>query len=140
MKFCQTHWNNLRQAIKARGLWDMVAGSGEEAVQQAKDQLGGKEQTKENFDPLMAAHWTICNNAMDTLKRIGANPLALLTQPPEDHPEWECPLCYLNYLSAEHDRTCMDPNCTKTKGLTFDIWIDKAADGVLEYVKELPEK
>lgn len=138
MKFCQSHWEKLRAAIKARGIWDLVAKDGVEALQQAKEELDGKSKNLENFDPLMSAHWAICNNAMATLSKIGSNPLSLLCSDPE-HPEWECPICYLNFLSAEHDRTCTDPTCTKKKGQTFDEWIDKAADGAAQVAKSMPQ-
>ncbi len=81
----------------------------------------------------------IAKDAVETLKNIGSNPL-LLMSPPEDHPKYECPICCLNSLSAEHDRTCTDPACKKPKGLTFDDWIDKAADGAAEQVKSLMSK
>lgn len=101
-----------------------------------KDQLEGKPETKQNYDPLMSAHWMIVNNAMDTLNQIGTGALILLS-PPEDHPEYECPICCLNSLSLEHDRTCTEPNCKKKRGQTFDDWIEKAADGAAEHVKSL---
>lgn len=136
MKFCQHHWDALKQAIKSRGLFDLVARDGHEALEQAVGELKGEPKTLKNFDPLMSAHWQIVNNAMETLGAIGANPLALMASDP-DHPECECPICYLNYLSEEHDRTCTEPTCTKKKGLRFDDWIQKAADGALEYSKTL---
>ena len=136
MKFCQPHWDKLKDAIKVRGLFDLVAKDGKEAMEQAKGQLEGKEQTLENFDPLMAAHWMIVSNSMEMIKGIGGNPLALMMSDPE-HPELECPICYLNYLSAEHDRTCTVADCKKVKGQTFDDWIEKAADGALEVAKTL---
>ena len=139
MKFCQNHWDKLKDAIKARGIFDFVAGSGEEAVKQMKEQLEGKPEAIERFDPLMAAHWAIANNAIDVLKRIGQSPLIMMAPDPE-YPQLECPICCLNFLSAEHDRTCSDPNCKKTKGQTFDGWIDRAADEALEKTKELQSK
>lgn len=138
MKMCQNHWDKLRQAIIARGLGDLIAASGQEALQQAKEELEGKPKNRQNFDPLMSAHWAICGNAMGLLKDIGANPLVLMTSDPE-HPEHECPLCYLNFLSAEHDRTCTDPNCPKQRGMNFEAWIDKAADGAAEIAKDLKD-
>jgi hypothetical protein len=139
MKFCRPHWDKLKQAIKSRGLFDLVAGSAEEAMQQAKDQLSGEPQTLKNFDPLMGAHWMILNNAMDMLGKQGINPLFLFGPPPEDHPEWECLLCYLNFQAAEHDRLCTDPKCQRVKGENFDTWIDRAADSMLEVSKTLPK-
>ncbi len=136
MKMCQDHWTKLRHAIQARGLGDRVAGSGQEAAKQAIEELEGKPKTRQYYDPLIGAHNSIVCNAMDMLKNLGLNPLPLLCSDPE-HPEWECPICYLNYLSEEHDRTCTNPDCTKEKGVHFESWIDKAADGAAEYAKTL---
>lgn len=85
----------------------------------------------------MGAHNAIVSNALEMIKSIGQNPLMLMAGDP-DHPEWECPICCLNWLSLEHDRTCTEPACKKPKGLTFDDWIDKAADGAMEHIKTLP--
>jgi len=52
------------------------------------------------------------------------NPLLLMTKPEEGSDR--CPICLLNEIRAEHDRTCKDPNCTK--GLTADWMIERAAD------------
>jgi hypothetical protein len=137
MKFCLHHWDALKHAISVRGLMDFVAEGGVECVKRQADQVNrAGEITKANYDPLMGAHWAIANNAIDLLQRNGMNPLVLLAETPE-HPEWECPICYLNWLSAEHDRTCTEPTCTKPKGQTFDDWIEKAADGQAEFVKTL---
>lgn len=137
MKFCQTHWDALKKAISVRGLMDFVADGGEECVRRQADQVhSGGRITKENYDPLMAAHWAIAGNAMELLNRNGMTALALMVNDPE-HPERECPICYLNWLSSEHDRTCVEPTCTKPKGQTFDDWIDKAADGQAAFVKTL---
>lgn len=139
MKFCQPHWDRLRHAIQARGLSDLIAKDGAEAAQQMRDDIEGKPKTLDTFDPLMAAHWMIVNNAMEMIKGVGGNPLALMCQDSE-HPELECPICHLNFLSAEHDRTCTEPNCKKKRGQTFDDWIDKAADGAAEQAKTMPRK
>lgn len=136
MKFCQNHWSALKLAITKRGLGDFVSADGREAIQREISHMQGEPTTKENFDPLMGAHWMIANRAMQTLSAIGANPLALMAENPE-HPEYECPICYLNILSAEHDRTCTEPNCNKPKGLTFDDWIDSVADHIKGEVERL---
>jgi hypothetical protein len=137
MRFCIPHWEALKKAITVRGLNDLVPVSGEEAMKREVSHMEGQKITRANFDPLMGAHWTLVNNAMEYIQKVGGNPLALMVQNP-DHPEHECPICYLNFLSDEHDRLCLDPNCPKEKGLRFEHWIDKAADGCVEYVKNLP--
>lgn len=139
MKFCKLHWDALRLAITSRGLGDFVSGSGQEALQREVRSLEGKPEAKEHFDPLMGAHWAIINRAMVTLQQIGGNPLSLMTGDPE-HPELECPICHLNFLSAEHDKVCTEPTCKKPKGLTFDDWIESVADHMKKIVEEMPSE
>jgi len=136
MKMCQPHWDRLKQAVINLGAGDLIAPTGEAAIAQLADELADKPKTLENFDPLMNAHNLILANAMDTLASVGVNPLSLLCADPE-HPERECPICYLNWLSLEHDRTCTVPDCKKVKGQTFDDWIDKAAEGSAQHAAEL---
>lgn len=82
MKFCQDHWNNLREAISARGLDHLVARSGEEAIQRAEQEINNTA-TDANYDPLMSAHWMIMGNALQ------GSGLYLMTG---DY----CPLCEVN--------------------------------------------
>lgn len=132
MKFCQPHWDSLKAAIIARGLGDMIARDGKEAARQMAGHMKGDKVTLENFDPLMSAHWMILGNAVEMIKRVGGDIVPLMT-------EEKCPICFLNNLSEEHDKVCVDPNCKKVKGQTFDDWIDKAADGAAEAAKLLKE-
>ncbi len=134
MKFCKDHWDKLRASIGARGLTSLVPKSGEEACSRMINTLQGDDNLKD-FDPLMSAHNQILSNAMDMIANIGGNPLFLMGSHP-DNPEWECPICYLNFLSDEHDRTCTNAGCKKPIGLRFDNWIEKAADSVRNYVDE----
>lgn len=135
MKFCVPHWEALRVAIKQRGLKVLMSETGEEAVTKMARSLE-EGPSIDNYDPLMSAHWAIAGNAMEHAKRVGGNPLCILSPPPE-HPEWGCPICFLNFLSDEHDRICGDPACSKPKGMRFDDWIDKAADGQVEAWKAM---
>jgi hypothetical protein len=137
MKLCQTHWDSLRAEIKSRGLGDFISANGTEAMQRVRDDLDGKKVTKENFDPLLAANNMIWSNAMQLIANIGGNPLVLMQEKPPEHPEHDCPLCYLNWLSEEHDKVCSDPNCKKPRGLRFDDWPAQAANGAAEYLKTL---
>lgn len=135
MKFCEPHWGRLREAIDKRGLSALVAEGGEAAAKNLAAEIA-EGPTIDNFDPLMSAHNAIWGNAMSALKAIGANPLMILAANPE-HPEWECPICCMNWCSAEHDRTCTVEGCTKPRGLTYDDWIDRAADDALEAWKRM---
>jgi hypothetical protein len=87
MKFCNTHWEKLRQAIKGHGIWDLVATSGEEAISQMTDNLKGVPETLERYDPLMATHNMIWGKAME----FGG--LYLLGRNPDDPDGHYCPLC-----------------------------------------------
>lgn len=81
MKFCLPHWNQLKDAIKARGLGDMIAASGEEAVKM----LTSPQDKIENFEPLMTAHNILVHNALN------AGGMYLLGQK-EDGTDY-CPIC-----------------------------------------------
>ena len=109
MKICQPHWDMLRDAIKARGLYALVAESGQQAESNMASELS-TGPTIDNFDPLMNAHWAIVNNLADI------EPQILFMD--------GCPICFANRIHAER---CVVPDCTS--GTThFDSWIDRAAD------------
>lgn len=120
MKFCQTHWEKLRQAIKDRGLWPLVATSGENA---ASKLTAAFEQgpSRTNFDPLMDAHNAIVANV------LGLVGLALFNAN-EDGSE-RCPICF---AQAEHDANCVLADCAP-----FDVWIDRAAEDAFARAKDL---
>jgi hypothetical protein len=113
---CQSHWDKLRDALKVRGLYGMVAQDGAQA---ARDLADGRP------DPLMAAHNAIVGNALDTAG------LAVMT--PNDDGSERCPLCYLKALSlAAPGCECSDPTCTpESRAERFERWIDCAADDQL---------
>lgn len=118
MKFCQPHWEELREKIRERGLYGLVATSGEQAVAQLVD--GVENGTKKtNFDPLMAAHNQLVSNA------IGVVGLALMMLN-EDGSE-RCPVCYL----------IANCQCGKAGDCPFTTWTTKAADGARAYAIEL---
>lgn len=135
MKFCLPHWDALRAKIDERGLTSLVSEGGAAAAENLVSELD-HGTTIDNFDPLMSAHFSIAGNAMEIAKSVGADPMAMLVGAP-DHPEWECPVCFLNWLSDEHDRTCTEPACMKEKGMRFEWMLDRAADDALERWKEL---
>lgn len=103
---CQPHWDKLRAAIKSRGLYALVAESGERAIDNLVSELD-HGPTIDNYDPLMSAHWAIINNLAD----IDPNILFMDG----------CPLCFGN---KEHAKKCKVPGCTDD----YDSWIDHAAD------------
>lgn len=131
MKFCNSHWESLRQAIQDRGLTPLISSSGEEAAEKLADELQRGENV-DNFDPLMRAHNAIWANAMSFVADGGGNPLAMLD--PEAPDKVQCPICYLNDASQRHDELCKDPHCPG-RGQPPRKWewmIDRAADDALE--------
>jgi hypothetical protein len=110
MNLCPTHWNQLKQAIKARGLWDLVSADGAEAMAVMQHDLDGKPATKEKFDPLLAATFKIYENA------IRAGGLYMMNQK-EDGADY-CAVCEAEAHNAPG-------------------WIDLAADGVAAFAREL---
>ena len=113
MQFCQPHWAALKKAIADRGLDHLQVHSGVEAAKLTESQMKGG-LTRENFEPLLAAHNMIVANALDA---VGISLMRL--KPDGSDP---CPICE---LKAEE-------------------WIDKAADGVKRYydrhVLQLPDQ
>lgn len=92
MKFCQSHWDKLSQAVKSHGVWDFVAQSGEELI----NKITNKEKGLKNYDPLLMAHNMIISRALEH-----GGPY-LLEINPDDKDGHYCPLCELaSHCGAE---------------------------------------
>lgn len=117
MKICDSHWQQLRQAITDRGLAGFISKDGEHATENMVAQLQGTN-TKENYDPLMSATFAIWGNALEA---FGVEIV---------HEDAPCPLCVLDKHAAE----CTDVNCNKQTGTD---WIGFAADGQVEVATEM---
>lgn len=130
MKFCQAHWDRLREAIDARGLGSLVPESGEEAARRlVRDTNEGT--SIDTFDPLMGAHNAIWSRAMSEIRdKYQQNPLMLMADP-DEHPEWACPVCALSWCHAEHDRLCTQEGCNYPKD--FD-WATEMIDGAADFM------
>lgn len=113
MKFCESHWDELREKIRERGLYGLVATSGEQAAAQMVSQVQDGA-SKANFDPLMGAHNAIVSNAL----YVAGLPLMMQNDDGSDR----CPLCYL-----------VD-NCPCGRGdaCPFRTWTTRAADDMRE--------
>jgi hypothetical protein len=146
LRFCQEHWDRLREAIQQRGLGDLIAQDGARAAENIKAQLEGDRSIR-SYDPLMDAHWAIVNNVFAVIDKAGGNPLYLMgdDKTPEDPvegygPEYDgrtwprCPLCYLNLA---HEMTCSDPRCALEQKDGYDWFIDRAADDQVARAQEL---
>lgn len=106
------HWNDLREAIKERGLWHLVSKNGEEAIKSVTNQIEGKEH---HYDPLMAGNFAIWSNALD------AGGLYLMGK--DENGNEYCPLCELD------KHTNCDPKASVK-------WITGCADEQLKICQE----
>lgn len=136
MKFCSDHWEQLRVAIRSRGLDALVAESGAQAARNLTSEAS-EGATIDNFDPLMGAHNYIMGNAMDTISDVYRQNSLMLFADENEHPEWACPICALNWCHAEHDRLCTQEGCNYPKAYDWSESIDKAADVMLAEWKKL---
>lgn len=103
----------MREAVKARGMENLVADSGEAAIGQLERQIQG-EDSIDTFDPLMHMHWAILANL-----------------PPRIFFMDGCPLCNADRL---HKEECPGPPCQITD---FEWMVDRSADDALDKWKEL---
>lgn len=79
MKCCQPHWEELKQAIKDKGLYQLVHSTGEALMESMVNQLNG-DHDKKDFDPLMNAVFAIYAHYLKFAGIQAAN-------------QDECPLC-----------------------------------------------
>jgi hypothetical protein len=102
MKFCSTHWDALRENIKARGLWDFVSKDGAEAgrkmvaKQEANDK--GEPPTAASFDPLLLAHMNIVSAYIED---VGINGMV----------GDKCPICEVEKSRAGLGKEWLDGSC-----------------------------
>jgi hypothetical protein len=108
MKMCQPHWDKLRQAIKDRGIYFLVAGSSEQAISNIVADLKGEPS---DYDPLMDCHWMITKRALE--------------------------LWGLQLMWTKEDGTDYCPVCEAERhGATESIWIDGPADSALKFCRQ----
>lgn len=127
MKLCTPHWEKLKEAIRARGLWQFVATKGEQvaAKVQAEVERGPGAST---FEPLLAANMAIFSNA------LGLAGMSLMAN--EEDGSERCPICF---LQRWHDSECKESGCPTAVGgsKSFENWIDAAASDQLAEAKRL---
>lgn len=109
MKFCQSHWDELRQAIDDRGLSHLVAKDGVAAAKRLVFELEGTDKP-DDYDPLMAANWMISGRV---LEEVG------LVMMMGDY----CPLCMVEDEGQRRGQRA---------GLASE-WIKSCTDSVREY-------
>lgn len=115
MQMCQPHWDLLRGEVIAQGIGDWIASSGAMAAAQLADQIKRDENTKVNYDPLMACHSMLMSRVAEGL---GLMVFAA---------DFGCPICYLNERrTPEGACACGEPDCpNKEPGCLpdFETWI-----------------
>jgi hypothetical protein len=131
MRFCQAHWEKMREAVRERGLEAYVASGEEEAARRTTTALLDPDNERAAFDPLLEAHWAIVNNLMQM------TPLGLSLMMGDG-----CPLCEAN--TARHEALpngCGQPDCpdpVTCAGSSFYDWmIARAADDMVEKAQRL---
>lgn len=130
MKWCQPHWDALRDGVKARKMWRFVPETGEEALENTVLELQGAGVT---FDPLSGAMWQLTNQVLENYARSGhPNAIAMFGAP-----DW-CPMCDVQSSFEWWDDPARNtegkpkpPNALDAQG-----WIDGKLDGALDYVKK----
>lgn len=84
MKFCAAHWAELRGAVEAAGLGDLIAKSTAELEARLRAHHSGNAKA---VDPLLMAHNMILNNAV---RRVGISLMGNNADGTE-----RCPLCFV---------------------------------------------
>lgn len=122
MKMCEPHWEMLRQAIKDRGMWHLVADSAEEAGNRIAAMMRNGGETKDTFDPLMA-----CNNMiMSTALQMGGGYLLAGNY---------CPICEcVKHMEGKVDAGTGEVG---TREMIEKHWTAGPADEALRYAIQL---
>lgn len=109
MNWCQAHWDQLRLAVKAKGLEQFGAQDAQEAAAQMLAEIEGEAET---FDPLLGSYWRINNAMAESLQRLGRGNEVL---------QLKCPLCILVDDGQPH---------------LVENWIDGVTDSAKAYAIE----
>lgn len=111
-RLCKSHESALRKTIESRGLGVLIADTPED-VERCLASQHEDGRTIDNFEPMAGATNAIIVNAYSAVGSM------LLVPNFDGSPR--CPICYLNDV---------DP-----LGLTYDHWLDKAADDMVKIWK-----
>jgi hypothetical protein len=119
MKFCKSHWDELRKALDDRGLMNLVAKDSQQLMDKMAKEIADGQPSAATFDPLIGAHNAILSNALDIV--------GLDLMMPNDDGSDKCPLCY----------AITNCRCNRGDECDFRKWIDYAADEQLQVAKDL---
>jgi hypothetical protein len=130
MKWCQKHWDALRDGVKARRMWRFVPESGEEAMDNVVLELGGHGST---FDPLMGSMWQLTHKIVENIGRSQGPGAALAAFGDGD---W-CPMCEVQQSYEWWDKPELNTDGAERPPQARDAqgWIDGKLDGALSYVR-----
>lgn len=119
MKFCDCHWAALKEAVKVRGMWGLVAKDGTAVMERIKEEIAGNA-SDDNFDPLAAATWAIYGRAIE----LGGLNMMMGEL---------CPLCELDtQVKGDSEIQQLDANGR----IPSQNWIEGCCDSLLEYCRE----
>lgn len=101
MKFCQKHWDQLRDKIKEQGMFHLVARDGHKLIERFKKEKEGQATIP---DPLIEAHNMILQRAIECM---GIGIMGTNEKDPEGH---YCPCCCANEHLKPHEngQVCAD--------------------------------
>lgn len=116
VSMCQNCWEELREAIKMRGLDHLVSKNGHSLADRMQRMAAG-DRGNDNFDPLIQATLAIYANMVRAFGAALGSPNA----PP-------CILCWMNEHANDE---CDNPDCSGKHDSGHD-WINYAADGQLK--------
>jgi hypothetical protein len=118
MRFCQQHWDTLREMVISKGMGTLIAKSGEDVAARVQEELEGTA-TNATYDPLMSAYWGITNRALE----MGG--LYLMGRKPGDGEEY-CPLCEVEEQGIRFE----------SKPGAALAWMEGCTDSILVYCRE----
>jgi hypothetical protein len=125
VKLCETHWQQLREAIDVAGLGILISDDDEASRRlESYQQLG--EWTLDNYDPLLSAQ---VNIMLNLVRSLGTRLI--------DVQKADFSACLLCYANSEHAVGCDDPTCPSSP---FDQYIDWAVRDEIEVWLELSTK
>jgi hypothetical protein len=115
MKICQTHWDKLKSAIDDRGIGHLGAKSGEQALDNAVEEIEGRPA---DFDPIMSCNYMIWNHALE----MGG--LYLMGKKDDDSDF--CPIC---------EAVAHKPDDSEAQWVE-DYWIQGPAEAAMKECRE----
>src|SRR3990167_6798335 len=118
VKFCQPHWDRLRQLVIDKGMESLISKSPEAAQSRVEEELEGVA-TAATYDPLLSAYWMLMARALEQ----GGD--YLLCEKPGENLEY-CPMCEVEAQGVKQFN----------KEGAAESWMDGCTDACLRYCRE----